>query len=57
MVGWHHQLEGHESEQVLGVGDGQGSLACYSPLGCQELDMTVQLHFNGQFRVWKMNFT
>ena len=31
MVGWHHQLKGHEFEQVLGVGDGQGSLACYNP--------------------------
>ena len=33
MVGWHHQLNGHEFEQALGVGDGQGSLACYSPNG------------------------
>ena len=31
MVDWHHQLYGHESEQALGVGDGQGSLACCSP--------------------------
>ena len=31
MVGWHHQLDGHEFEQVLGVGDGQGGLACYIP--------------------------
>ena len=31
MVGWHHQLDRHESEQVLGVGDGQGSLAHCSP--------------------------
>ena len=31
MVGWHHQRNGHEFEQALGVGDGQGSLACYSP--------------------------
>ena len=31
MVGWHHQLDGHEFEQALGVGDGQGSLACCSP--------------------------
>ena len=30
MVGWHHQLDEHEFEQSLGVGDGQGSLACYS---------------------------
>ena len=31
MVGWHHQLNGHEFEQALGVGDGQGSLVCYIP--------------------------
>ena len=31
MVGWHHRLNGHEFEQALGVGDGQGGLACYSP--------------------------
>ena len=31
MVGWHHRLDGHEFEQVLGVGDGQGSLACCRP--------------------------
>ena len=33
MVGWHHQLDGHEFEQALGVGDGQGGLACCSPWG------------------------
>ena len=31
MVGWHHQLDGHEFEQALGVGDGLGSMVCYSP--------------------------
>ena len=40
MVGWHHQLNGHESEQALGVGDGQGSLVCCSPWGHKESDMT-----------------
>ena len=35
MVGWHHRLDGHEFEQALGVGDGQGSLACCSPCGCR----------------------
>ena len=35
MVGWHHRLDGHEFEQALGVGDGQGSLACCSPWGQQ----------------------
>ena len=34
MVGWHHRLDGHEFEQAPGVGDGQGSLVCYSPWGC-----------------------
>ena len=33
MVGWHHQLDGHEFEQAPGVGDGQGSLVCCSPWG------------------------
>ena len=33
MVGWHHQLDGREFEQVLGVGDGLGGLACCSPWG------------------------
>ena len=40
MVGWHHQLNGHELKQTLGNGEGQGSLACCSPWGCKELDMT-----------------
>ena len=44
MVGWHHQLDGQEFEQALGVGDGQGSLVCCSPWGCKELDMTEQLN-------------
>ena len=34
MVGWHHQLKGHESEQTLGDSEGQGSLACCRPWGC-----------------------
>ena len=40
MVGWYHLLDGHEFEQVLGVGDGPGSLVCCSPWGCNEMDMT-----------------
>ena len=40
MVGWHHWLNGHESEQAPGVGEGQGSLACCSPWGHKELDTT-----------------
>ena len=38
MVGWHHQLEGHEFEQAPEVGDGQGSLVCCSPWGSKESD-------------------
>ena len=44
MVGWHHQLNGHEFEQALGVGDGQGGLACCSPWGRKELDTTKRLN-------------
>ena len=40
MVGWHHQLNGHEFEQISGDCKGQGSLACCSPWGGIELDMT-----------------
>ena len=43
MVACHNQLNGHEFEQVPGVGDGQGSLACCSPQGRKESDMTEQL--------------
>ena len=44
MVGWHHRLNEHEFEQALGVGDGQGGLACCSPWGHKELDTTEQLN-------------
>ena len=40
MVGWHHWLDEHEFEQIPGDGEGQGSLACCSPWGNKELDMT-----------------
>ena len=43
MGGRHHQLDGHEFEQALGVGDGQGCLACCSPQGCKESDTTEWL--------------
>ena len=42
IFGWHHRLDGHESEQALGVGDGQGSLVCYSPRGTKS-DTTGRL--------------
>ena len=44
MVGWRHQLNGHEFEQAPGVGDRQGGLACCSPWGCKELYMTEPLN-------------
>ena len=44
MAGWHHGLNGHKSEEAPGVGDGQGSLACCSPLDCKEVDMTKGLN-------------
>ena len=40
MVGWRHRHNEPECEQASGVGDAQGSLACYSPWGCKESDMT-----------------
>ena len=43
MVGWHHQLNGHEFEQAPGDGEGQGSLECCSPWGHKESDTTEQL--------------
>ena len=45
MVGWHHCLDGHESEQAVGAADGQGSPVCYSPRGCKELDTTESLNW------------
>ena len=45
MVGWHHQLYGDEFEQAPGAGDGQGGLACCSPWGHKELDMTEWLNW------------
>ena len=45
MVGWHHQLNGHEFELALVVGDGQGNLACCSPWGRKESDRTEWLNW------------
>ena len=47
MVGWHHLLSGQEFEYTLGVGDGQRSLAGYSPLDHKELDVTKATDFLG----------
>ena len=40
MAGWHHQLDGHESEQALGNSEEEGSLVCYSPRGHKESNTT-----------------
>ena len=45
MAGWHYWLDGHEFEQALGAGDGQGSLVCCSPWGHKELDVTERLNW------------
>ena len=55
MVGWRHQLDGWEFEQVPGVGEGQGSLACCSPWDRTESDMTERLNWADaiQLSIWK----
>ena len=45
IVGRHHQLNGHEFELALEVGDGQGRLACCNPWGCEESDMIAHLNW------------
>ena len=52
MAGWHHWLDGHEFEWTLGVGDGQGGLACCSSWGLKESDMTEQLNWT-ELRRWE----
>ena len=52
MVGWHHRLDGREFVQAPGVGDGQGGLACCSPWGRKESDMTEWLSWNLE-TVWQ----
>ena len=44
MLGWHHQLDGHEFEEALIDGEGQGGLVCCSPWGCKESDTTERLN-------------
>ena len=44
MIRWHHRLNGHEVEETLGAGDGQGGLACCSLWGHKESDTTEQLN-------------
>ena len=58
MVRWYHRLDGHEFEQALGVVDGQGSVACCSPWGLNEMDITEQLNNNKRILLflflWRM---
>ena len=54
MVGWHHQLNGHEFGWTPGVGDGQAGLACCSPWGHEESDTTEQLNWTETFMRWFM---
>ena len=54
MVGWHHWVDGHEFDQALGVGDGQGSLACCSSWGRKKLDTTKWLNWT-ELRVKKLS--
>ena len=50
MVRQHFQLNGHEFEQTLGDGGGQGSLACCSPWGCKEWDATQRVNNNERYK-------
>ena len=52
LVGWHHWLHGHEFEQALGVGDGQGSQVCCSPWGRKDSDTTERLNWT-EMGSWK----
>ena len=52
MVGWHHWLNGHEFEQALGDGDGQGGLMCCSPWDQKELDKTYWLNTHTHIYKW-----
>ena len=55
MAGWHHRLDGHESEWTLGVGDGQGGLACCDSWGRKKSDMTERLNWTEQKNTLNLN--
>ena len=56
MVGWHHRLNGHEFERILGDSEGQGGLACCSPWNFKESDRTERLNNNkAMFRKHSLN--
>ena len=51
MVALHHQFNGHEFEQTLGDTEGQGILACCSPMGCKDSDTTERLSNNNDISI------
>ena len=53
MAGWHHRLDGRESEWTPGDGDGQGGLACFDPWGCKESGTTERLNWIELIRKWR----
>ena len=53
MVGWHHQFNGHQFEQALGDGKGQGGLACCSPWGCKDSNTTERLNSNNKLEGYR----
>ena len=57
MIGWHHQLNGHEFEQAPRDSEGQGSLACCSPWGRKESDTTERLNKNYLKEIVKIKTT
>ena len=57
MVGWHHQLNGHECEQARGDGEGQVSLACCGPWGHKDSDRTEQLKNSKMDIIWLLVVT
>ena len=52
MVGWHHQLDGHEFEQTMGDSEGQGSLVCCSPRGHKESNTSAQLNNSSSYSLF-----
>ena len=57
MAGWHHWLDGRESEWTLGVGDGQGGLACCNSWGLKESDMTERLNWTElKYSIWSLSW-
>ena len=56
MAGWHRRLNGYESEQAPGVGDGQGGLGCYSPWGPKGSDMTEWLNWAELTKIYQLKF-